>query len=172
MSVINQTKKIGVDERGKAKYKLIYRPVSSRDVSFRKRGIKKDLFITILTQIRRPLNKVKTYAKIKDSESVESLVNAIMNTTSLRDPNYEIAVFQERTDMSDTEAFYYYLRNSFAHGSFEVIPSTSGNVYKLESSKDGTIKSQMRLKETSLLEYIRLANLTATEIKDLQKSRY
>ena len=73
--------------------------------------------------------------------------------------------------MSDPEAFYYYIRNAFAHGSFEVIPTNNGNVYLLESSKDGAVKAQMRLKETSLIEYIRLANLTATEIKALQRHK-
>ena len=163
--------RIGVNEEGKVRYKRTYKPVSARSVSFRKRGINKDLFLTILAQIRRPLNNIKTYALIKASESVESTVNAIINTTSLGDPYFEIIVFQKRNDMTDTEALYYYIRNAFAHGSFEVIPTNKGHVYLLESSKDESVKAQMRLKETSLKEYLRLANLTAAEIKALQKSK-
>ena len=163
--------KTGVNGKRKAQYKVSYTPVSARGVSFRRRGITKSLFVTILAQIRRPLSATKTYALIQSSESVESTVESITNATSLSDPYYEIIVFQKRSDMSDTEALYYYIRNAFAHGSFEVVATNGGNVYLLESSKDGTIKAQMRLKETSLSEYIRLANLTVAEIKALQKHR-
>jgi hypothetical protein len=41
----------------------------------------------------------------------------------------------------------------------------------LESGKGGKIKAQMRLRESTLLRYIELENLTAQEIKDLQKSQ-
>ncbi len=163
--------KFGEYPDGKTKYKRIYEPVSVRDSSFRRRGISNNLFVTIMAQIRRPLYKEKTYALIKPSKSVEASVNSIMANTSLRDPYYEIVVFQKRSDMTDVEAFYYYLRNAFAHGAFEVIPTSNGNVYLLESGKQGDVKAQMRLKETSLIEYTRLANLTAAEIKALQRHK-
>ncbi len=163
--------KTGVNEEGRAQYKSTYKPVSVREVSFRRRGISGSLFVTILAQIRRPLIATKTYALIRSSESVENTVNSITSTTSLSDPFYELIVFQKRNDMSDTEALYYYLRNAFAHGSFEIIPTNGGNVYLLESSKDGSVKAQMRLKESSLREYIRLANLTVAEIRALQRHK-
>lgn len=163
--------KIGVNDNGKAKYKYKYIPVSARNASFRERGICKDLFVTILAQIRRPLSQTKTYALIENTESVELTVNSIISTCPLNDPYYEIIVFQKRPDMTDTEALYYYLRNAFAHGSFEVIGSNNGNVYLLESSRDGSARAQMRLKENTLKEYIKLANLTADEIKALQRRK-
>lgn len=168
-STTEHREKIGVNKQGKARYKRTYKPVSARNVSFRSRGICKDLFNTILAQIRRPLNKTKTYALIKPTESVEATVNSIMSATSLSDQYYEMIVFQKRSDMTDPEALYYYIRNAFAHGSFEVVPTNNENVYLLESRKDETVKAQMRLKETSLREYIKLANLTAEEIKKLRK---
>ena len=163
--------KVGVNEQGKARYKSTYKSVSAREVSFRRRGISKSLFVTILAQIRRPLNAKKTYALIQPSESVEFTVDSIMSTTSMGDPFFELIVFQKRNDMSDTEAFYYYLRNAFAHGLFEVVPTNGGKVYLLESSKNGAIKAQMRLKENSLMEYIRLASLSVAEIKALQRHK-
>lgn len=164
--------KNGVNERGEPQYKIKHKPVSARErVSFRSRGIDNRLFETILAQIRRPLNNTKTYALIGKSESVELTVNTIQKSVSLGDPYYEMIVFQRRTDMSNAEALYYYLRNAFAHGSFEIVPTNIGNVYLLESSKDGVVKAQMRLKENSLIEYIRLANLTAGEIRGLQRRR-
>ena len=145
--------------------------MSVRGSSFRSRGIDKSLFETILAQIRRPLNNINTYMLIDSSDSVERAVNSIISSVSLGDPYYEMIVFQERSDMSNAEAFYYYLRNAFAHGSFEVSSTNTGNVYFLESSKDSNVKARMRLKESSLLEYIRLANLTAGEIRSLQRRR-
>lgn len=163
--------KIGVNERGNPKYKYIYKPVSAREVSFRNRGIDNRLFETILAQIRRPLNNKKTYALIEKDESVDLTVHTIKSSVALKDPYYELIVFQRRTDMSNAEALYYYLRNALAHGSFEVVPTDNGNVYLLESSKDGNIKAQMRLKESSLIENIRIANLSAGEIRKLQRRR-
>ena len=84
--------KTGVNGKGKAQYKVSYTPVSARGVSFRRRGITKSLFVTILAQIRRPLSATKTYALIQSSESVESTVESITNATSLSDPYYEIIV--------------------------------------------------------------------------------
>ena len=90
----------------------------------------------------------------------------------MSDTNFELVVFQKRTDMSDTEAFYYYIRNAFAHGSFEIINTDSGKIYKLEleSGKDDSVKAQMRLKESSLKRYIDYSMLSASEVKALQKS--
>jgi len=170
-SSIEHKVKDGFYENGKSKYKLVYKPVSARNSSFRNRGIEKNLFVTILAQIRRPLNIIKTYALIDSSASVEQTVKSIKGASTLSDPYYEIIVFQKRPDMTDTEAFYYYIRNAFAHGSFEVVSTNNGNIYLLESSKDGEIKAQMRLKDTSLKEYIRLANLSVAEIKALQKKK-
>lgn len=160
-----------IDSDGKTRYKRIYRPVSVRNVSFRNKRINGGLFNTIMAQIRRPLMKRKVYALIEASECVESKVNSIISSAALDDPYFELAVFQKRSDMTDPEAFYYYIRNAFAHGSFEVIRTNNDKVYLLESKKDGKVKAQMRLKEASLLEYIRIANLTSSEIKALQKHR-
>lgn len=47
-SSIEKNEKIGVNNKGKPLYKRFYKPVSARNVSFRSRGIHKDLFLTIL----------------------------------------------------------------------------------------------------------------------------
>lgn len=56
---------------------------------------------------------------IDSFESVEATVSSIMSMAALRDPYYEMIVFQKRTDMTETEALYYHIRNAFAHGAFE-----------------------------------------------------
>ena len=138
--------------------------MSKRNNSFKSRNITGHLLNTILAQIRRPLQKNNTYYVIKPSESVENKVNGIISNSCFDDKQFELMVYQTRSDMSDTEAIYYYIRNAFAHGSFEA----KGDCYYLESSTNMRITAQMRLKQSTLLRYIQLANMSATEIKRLQ----
>ena len=70
--------------------------------------------------------------------------------------------------MSDAEVIYYYIRNAFAHGSFEV---TSDRVYKLESKKKESVKAQMMLKETTLLKIADLSRKNRKQIEALQKKK-
>lgn len=159
----------GKKPNGKKKYKYERKAVSARNSTFRSRNVCGNLLITVLAQIRRPLVRNSAYALINSNDSVEDKVQEIINGTTMSDTNFELAVFQKRTDMSDTEAFYYYIRNAFAHGSFEIINTDAGKIYKLESSKDGSIKARMRLKESSLKRYIDYSMLSASEVKALQK---
>ena len=160
----------GMMPDGKKKYKYVRKAVSARNSTFRSRNVCGHLLITVLAQIRRPLVRNSAYALIDSNDSVEDKVQEIINGTTMSDTNFELVVFQKRTDMSDTEAFYYYIRNAFAHGSFEIINTDSGKIYKLESGKDDSVKAQMRLKESSLKRYIDYSMLSASEVKALQKS--
>lgn len=159
----------GMMPDGKKKYKIEKKAVSARNSTFRSRNVCGHLLITVLAQIRRPLVRNAAYALLDSNDSIEDKVQEIINGTTMSDTNFELVVFQKRTDMSDTEAFYYYIRNAFAHGSFEIINTDAGKIYKLESSKEGSIKAQMRLKESSLKRYIDYSMLSASEIKALQK---
>lgn len=155
----------------KPRYKNVYKPVSARETSFRRRGINGNLLVTLLAQISRPLKVSKTYLLIGSNSSVELNMDDIMKNVALSDPYFDVVVYQKRSDMTDVEAFYYYIRNAFAHGAFEVLQKGSEKIYKLESAKDGKVKAQMRLKESTLEEYIRLANLTVADIKALQRPK-
>ena len=170
-SSIERKKKDGSYKNGNTRNKIDYKPVSARNVSFRSRGIEGDLFITLLATIRRPLLGNKTYANIPSNQSVETTMDNIIKSVELSDPLFEVMVYQTRDDMPALEAVYYYIRNAFAHGSFEVSKTSSGNIYILESAKDGKVKAQMRLKESTLEEYIRLASLTSAGIKALRKQK-
>ena len=162
----------GTDEKGKKKYKIVYEPVSVRKSSFRKRSVSGSLLSTLLLQVKNPLLKNKTYSPLDSSASVEVEVKRIMAASTLGDPYYDLIVFRKRTDMSDIESIYYYIRNAFAHGAFEVIGVTPGErAYKLESAKDGKIAAQMRLKEGTLKQYIEFSLYDATKVKSLQKPR-
>ena len=73
--------------------------------------------------------------------------------------------------MTDLETLYYYIRNAFAHGAFEVINTKEGRVYKLESAKNGIVKAQMRLKESTLNTYVNYSLFKAADAKALQKPK-
>ena len=152
------------------KTKIRYKPVSARESSFKKHGITGNALLTVLAQIRRPLARMNTYKVLKSSESVAENVERIIQSTSLSDSMFEMMVYHTRSDMPDAEAIYYYIRNAFAHGSFEVCDWNNDRFYFLESNKDGTIKTQMRLREKTLLGYAKLAQMSLGEIRLLQRN--
>lgn len=73
--------------------------------------------------------------------------------------------------ISQTEGIFYAIRNSFAHGSFEVckvIPEGKKRaitMYKLENINKGKTKAIIRLREKTLLNWIDLVNMPIEEIK-------
>ncbi len=119
-SSIRKPPKRGDKQRKTPKCKTEYKGVSARQCSFRNNGVEGGYLTTILAHIRRPLALYGTYAVLSSEESVEDKINEITRNSTLSSSDFEIVVYQERTDMSNTEAIYYYIRNAFAHGSFEV----------------------------------------------------
>ena len=167
-SVMHQIKDKESKDKQKKKYE--YRQVSARRSSFRQRGISGSLLTTILSQIRKPLQKNNAYYVMNTNESVTEQANMIVRSASLADPYFDFMVFHKRSDMSETESVYYYIRNAFAHGSFEVIDTQNEEqIYKLQSKKEDTVKAQMRLKESTLKKIACLSRYTPQQIKSMQK---
>lgn len=162
------------DKKSKGKKKAVgqINSVSAREgVSFKSRGVTGDKLNTILAKIKQPLVRNNSYLVTDSKGNVESEVSNMIATTTLTDPYFELIVFKERYEMPKTEALYYYIRNAFAHGSFEVIKFEGKLIYLLESAKGNDVKARMRLKESTLHEYIRLSQLNVKEIKALQKQK-
>lgn len=155
----------------KRKRKTVYKPVCARCCSFRERAITGHLLNTILAEIRRPLAKNSAYARLTTGSSVEDEVTKLTRGSAASDKLFEYIVYVMRSDMPDTEAIYYYIRNAFAHGSFEFTDVGDRRILVLESSKDGKLKAQMRLRESTLLKMIELSRKTATEIYGMQKKK-
>ncbi len=145
-------------KKGKNKKKT-YIPVSNRnEITFRSKGIEDKKLTILLNVVKKPLQHNKTYLHLENEDNVEKKANEIMETSSLEDPYFDLIVFKKRNDMSIIEAIYYYIRNSFAHGSFEVkqIKGKGKNVYFMESKNNGDVKAQMRLKEETLTNLINI----------------
>lgn len=149
-----------VTSKKKAKVKT-WDNVSARDCSFRTRDITGSLLITITAQIRRQL-KNGLYKKADKDENVDTIFDA--------DPSAEKIVFKENSQMSDAEVVFYYIRNAFAHCSFEVVDDGE-KYYKLVSSKKGVIKAQMILKESTLKKLADLSAYSKKQIEALQKKK-
>ena len=60
---------------------------------------------------KRKLELIQEMIEILDVKAYE-----IAKNTTLSDPDYEIMVYKKRSDMSQAEAIFYYIRNAFAHG--------------------------------------------------------
>ena len=155
-------KKLGSD----SKKNVHYESISVRtENGFKSRGINRDLLTTILVQIKKSLDFYR--ALKKSSENVEDITKEILRNNDFKDPNF--IVFLKQGNMSDTETVYYYIRNAFAHGSFEVVDKGNERIYKFENKYRGEIKAQMCLKETTLKWYRELAQMTPAKIKGLRK---
>ena len=145
-----------------------YTNVSKRSCTFRDRKISHGLLNTLLSEIRKPLMKNGTYIIALKDDEIETKYKEFNEKVSIKDPNYEIIIYKERNDMSKAETIYYYIRNAFAHGDFEIITVDDSRVYKLESESKGDKKAWIRLKEKTLLRYIELSNLSPQKIINLR----
>ena len=144
-------------------------PISDRRCSFRQNGIEKSLLNTIFSQIRKHIGKSKLFP-IEKADDFDRIFNNTINGLSFQDPLFEVLFYRKRSDMSDTEAIYYYIRNAFAHGAFECVKY--GNcelIYLLESGKNNRINARIRLKEQTLLKLLEIKEMSSREIKNMQK---
>lgn len=169
---IRSSVKDGIWPDGKKKRKKIYKDVSVRDCSFHRNGISGNLLSTILAEIRRPIAKQGLFQVIKADADVEATAEALLCSRTGSDQWPDLMVMHTRSDMPDSESIFYYIRNAFAHGSFEVIRDDKRQpIYRLECKKDGIVKAQMQLKEKTIIRLKQLAEMNPGEIKQLQKRK-
>lgn len=135
-----------------------YENISARKSSFRNRGITGTLLNTMTSQIKK---NVLSYQKVVKNQRIEETFD--------KDYNVEKIIFKENAQMSDAETVFYYIRNAFAHGSFEYLPEEK--IYKLESKKKDSVKAQMILKESTLKKLADLSALDKTDVEKLQKPK-
>ena len=122
-----------------------YIPVSKVDKTFSKQGWTDKNLNTLIAKMKNMSNHLEYYP-ISSNQSI----NTIEKNIGLSDPNFEMIIMHTRNDMSKACAIFYYIRNGFAHGLFDV----KNNIYCFESSKNGVTKAKVRLKEETLLKWI------------------
>ena len=152
-----------------AKQNTIYTPVSTRNNSFRERKITGNYLRTVSAQLKKEFRDKKCFVVIKSDDSVIDTMTRIENSSSMTDGLFEVIVAKDRSDMSEAEAIYYYIRNSFAHGSFEVVEMSNERIYILESANKGDVKARMRLKESTLKKYCQIAKMKRSDLEKLNR---
>ena len=144
------------------------RKVSQRAKSLEKIGWTAHKLLTLLANMKSSATKTlkNNYFKSDKADfNVEETMSKCEQSSSYNDKHFEVMVFVVNSELGETRTIFYYIRNAFAHGAFSVCEDDKNPVYYLESAKDGKIKGQFRLKETTLLEWIRLSTSTPDKLK-------
>jgi len=76
----------------------------------------------------------------------------------------EFLVVRERSDMSAVNAYFYAIRNSLAHGSFDY----GEGFYVFENRSKGKLQAIGRIHETTLLRWIDLCDMNVSELKKVR----
>ena len=136
------------NEQPHPKYNYVFRKVSKKGRTFKDRGLDG----ARLNTLRAAMKKI---AKVK-LDSVKTISEK---------PNGEFIIYINNGHVSVTEGYFYFIRNAFAHGEFEV----RNNTYYLENHKNQELKGVGVLKETTLLKWMDLVEMTPEQLKNVGK---
>lgn len=152
-------------EKGKKKNgTLRYERVSKCAKTLRSQGWIGGYLNSLFSYMKHTQSGHLEYAHCTGND-VERKASEIESNSLLSDSHFEMIVVQERNDMNLTSAVFYYIRNAFAHGSFSVIGTGASTRYYLESAKDGAVKARIRLREQTLLKWIKDFDLSPQALK-------
>lgn len=140
------------DLTGKNEYNFSFSKVSARGKTFAERGIECGALRALRAAMKRTSYQGKLFDLTLDKpEEMEKYLSIAG----------EICLTVKNSQMSQTDAIYYAIRNAFAHGSFSI----EKGFYCLENVNKGKVKGRIILKEETLLKWIDLCSLTPDEIK-------
>ena len=145
--------------------------VSYRSNSFRDRKIEKEMLIRLLTIIKKLFNNASFKCFEKNEDVGEELDKYLKANKTFKDEDFEIVFFSKHSDMSIAESFYYCLRNSLAHGAFEIKESKHGKIYLFENRKEGKIKTRMRIKEKTMLDLVEISKIKKSVLEKSRKKK-
>jgi len=143
-------------EKGsKKKGTKAYTKVSKRANTLRSQGWTGGYLNTLLASMKHTASSRLEYHTFGNKTDIKTEIDKIEKHSTLSDKHFVLIVMTDRSDMSKTSAIFYYIRNAFAHGSFSVVKDGSKTIYYLESAKDDAVKAQIRLREETLLRWIK-----------------
>lgn len=134
---------------------LKYEKVSKQAISLRQQGWVKGNLNTLRATMKNTTSGHLVYQKCKSADDIAVKCLQIEENSTLNDDEFEMIIITERSDMNLTNAIFYYIRNAFAHCSFSIDRNEKNVTYYLESSKEGKIKARIRLREQTLLKWIK-----------------
>jgi hypothetical protein len=95
-------------------------------------------------------------------------MSEILSSKEYRTQIGNIIVYIEHPTMSKAEIIYYYIRNAFAHGCFEIIDN---DIYHLKSIKGDMLNAEMFLSADMLKKLINIKNIRAYELLTNNKGK-
>ena len=127
--------------------------VSVRGQTFEERHITGKKLTTLLKNIK---NSVEVYELVdKQNEVAESLETELKNL-KCKAGAIQLMFFYENTDLGQTKTIFDSIRNALAHGAFSVKRQKKENYYYFENKYNSKIKAQFKIKESTLLDWIKL----------------
>ena len=120
--------------------------VSNAGVSFKKRKLDGRRLNTLIAAMRRSSN---------------ISINVVKGEPIAPEGKLEYLIVRERYDMSTVNAYYYAIRNALAHGSFLY----EKNMYSFVNCHKGRIQAVGKIKESTLLGWIDLCNMSVENLK-------
>lgn len=152
--------------------KTQYQKVSQRSTTLRERGWRGGLINTLIANLKYGINGKLEYNVLSAKADIDQERIKIENIVSLSDEHFEMITMAERSDMNIPSSIFYYIRNALAHGTFSVVTVGNNKTYYLESGKDDKVKAQLRLREETLLKWIKDFEFSPNMLKSaLQEKR-
>lgn len=144
-------------EKGDKAYNYALKRVSRRGKSFQDRGLGGSGLVSLLAAMKRTTPEVRICTISGDDEITTPEVREYITT-------------RKDNKVGTVAGYYYLIRNSFAHGCFEVSKIGRETFYSFENyTQSGKLKGKARLSERSLLKWIELINMSVDELRSVGK---
>lgn len=131
---------------------------SAKGVTFAEMGIRKAKYKTLQADLR----KISGFPSANGRDWIETTTKTIGNELDSigmlqsYECGNEFAVHTVKTELNKTEALFYLIRNSLAHGSFRISKHNNETYYVFESRQGEQLKGRAIIKESTLLGWISL----------------
>ena len=126
---------------------------SEKGTSFRELGWSKGGYNT-LHSLMRGLSGFPNCKWIgAPAKDIEATLDELNRLDSF-DGSFEFAVYTIKSGLNKTEALFYFIRNSFAHGGFKTSKYKGELYYVFENKQGSQIKGRAVIKESTLLQWI------------------
>lgn len=142
--------------------------VSARGTPLERRGWSGPALNTLLAAMKRISTSEMKYITVNSESDLGEVVDNEERNSVLKLPHFELIAFKEISGLGKTKSILYMIRNAFAHGSFSVENVDGQHIYCLEAAKDGSLRARMRLREETLLEWMKLIEMPVGDAKTYQ----
>ncbi len=120
--------------------------VSHQGVTFREKGWIYGYVNTLTSCMKKGSSNRLVYNCLDTNCNIEEETKKIEETTPLSDKHFEMITILKHPNMNIPSSIFYYIRNAFAHGK---------------------VKAQLRLRQETLLEWIKDFTLSPNELRKI-----